>query len=1113
MLRDSNDDGCPGEDDIVAFLGGCLKSQDARALEAHVARCSACRRLLSALALVAAGASRPATDSASPTLPLDSSEAVTETELQIGAQFGRYFVLDWLGAGGMGVVYAAYDPELNRKVALKVLRNDGASPAARGPIHDLLLREAQAMAQLAHPNVVAVYDVGSVEARVFFAMELVEGTTLARWTAAARRDVSELIDVFLAAGRGLAAAHDAGLIHRDFKPDNVLIGNDGRARVTDFGLARQTLRPPLDAEHGGAAEPRPEAGTMQTGLAGTLAYMAPEQYLGRSADARVDQFSFAVALHEASYRERPRDRQRSAPEQRRGNDVTPATDQFAYCVALWEALAGERPYHAHGFDELRRQIATGPAALDASRIPRRVRSLLRRGLEPDPARRWPSMNALLDRLARTQRSRVAVIIASAVRATVAALVVVVAIASVAYSLRSGEVAAISCDPPVRDVTTVWSPAIASEVRVRISDAHVAVLDTAYWDWRAARGAACKEPPARRHTQLRCLEGLLARFDALRRAFVRAPEATPEELRAQLSSPSLCRNAITEKIPKFTLVPTASVIDAYALYARSQTEHKPSDAEIQSLVAAPDGDICGRAIGILAFESASRDVPRKRALVEEALTAAYRCADDRLRTDVLIAMIPYRREHPMTGPRGQAAIEEALAAGWAMRADVEGALAMQTLTVAREHGRWDEALQHADMAVANGQSRILPVRMLRAIVERNRIRLSRSEPGDLDAVIADVRAWRQFAARHQLELARQLEVEAALAQLRRGDVAAAHLELVRLWQSQPRPAQPSPSHHITGIVVDARGNPAVHARVAASRFVTADAVDFALPDLAFDHQLRDDDLRITTTDAAGRFAIEDAVADGVIVAELASQRSPPAAITDHLTLVLGPTRNVSGRVELAGIASTRVVVVGLAITDPTGRFEVVASVAPDGSFTVAGAPIGTLRIGAALCCDELQGSRMQFVRVPASSASATGIVLSVAPSGRALDVVVRSAVTTALEGAQVVLLQGAHVIANFRDIVRLPVTSLQSRIAVSEAGEPARRALRDVLRVGDLVAHFDDAGPGDWTVCASSLAPDRLDPESRRRVQDHLAQIAVKCVHVGPDAASVVIDAPPQRRLN
>jgi serine/threonine protein kinase len=247
MLHAPAKDDCPCEDDIAAFLRGRLTAEHTPALEAHVVHCAACRRLLSMLAQAAAG-SRSSADSVSPTLPLEPS--TRDAELQPGTRFGRYLVLDLLGAGGMGAVYAAYDPDLNRKVALKVLHDDGGGPADQFPTPDTLLREAQAMAQLAHPNVVTVFEAGTIDGCVFIAMELVEGMTLATWLAAARRARSDIITAFVAAGHGLAAAHAAGLIHRDFKPENVLIGHDGRVRVTDFGLAPRPRRIAPPARHG-----------------------------------------------------------------------------------------------------------------------------------------------------------------------------------------------------------------------------------------------------------------------------------------------------------------------------------------------------------------------------------------------------------------------------------------------------------------------------------------------------------------------------------------------------------------------------------------------------------------------------------------------------------------------------------------------------------------------------------------------------------------------------------------------------------------------------------------------------------------------------------------------
>ncbi|MFP2913550.1 serine/threonine-protein kinase, partial [Pyxidicoccus sp. 3LFB2] len=226
-------------------------------------------------------------------------------DVRRGAVLGRYVVLDKLGAGGMGVVLSAYDPKLDRKVALKLVRSLKGHGAAE--LQQRLLREAQAVARLSHPHVIAVFDVGTVDERLFMAMEFVEGPTLRKWLTATKRDWREVLAAFQQAGQGLAAAHAAGLVHRDFKPDNVLVDTRGRVRVTDFGLARFE-HVPASVLPSGALSPEavPQDGLTRTGsLLGTPGYMAPEQWDGQEVDARGDQFSFCVALHEALYGVRP----------------------------------------------------------------------------------------------------------------------------------------------------------------------------------------------------------------------------------------------------------------------------------------------------------------------------------------------------------------------------------------------------------------------------------------------------------------------------------------------------------------------------------------------------------------------------------------------------------------------------------------------------------------------------------------------------------------------------------------------------------------------------------------------------------------------------------------
>src|SRR6516162_3838858 len=199
----------------------------------------------------------------------------------------RYKLVEKLGGGGMGVVYLAEDPKLGRRVAIKLMepKTSGNQSASEGRAR--LFREAQALAQLSHPNVIAVHDVGTFADQVFIAMEYVEGSTLRQWLAERQRTWREVLSTFVQAGRGLAAAHAVGIVHRDFKPDNVLVGKDGRPRVGDFGLARRSAR---STDQAATVLPAALAATVSAEevLAGTPVYMAPDQLRGARADERSD---------------------------------------------------------------------------------------------------------------------------------------------------------------------------------------------------------------------------------------------------------------------------------------------------------------------------------------------------------------------------------------------------------------------------------------------------------------------------------------------------------------------------------------------------------------------------------------------------------------------------------------------------------------------------------------------------------------------------------------------------------------------------------------------------------------------------------------------------------
>ena len=291
-----------------------------------------------------------------------------------GTTIGRFVVIAELGRGGMGIVYAAHDPELDRQVALKVMR--GAAEDDEDRLR--MLREGRAMARVTHPNVITVYEVGTEGSTVFLAQELLDGGTLGQWLASPRSP-AEILETFVAAGRGLAAAHAAGLVHRDFKPDNVLLGKDGRVRVADFGLARTVGAPPealATTTRGGP--PRddlevargPMSPLTRTGaVMGTPRFMAPEQHRGERADARSDQFGFCVALYHALYQ------------------AWPFGGKTA--VALADAVLAGR-------------LEPPPAS---ARVPARLHALLVHGLSRNPEARFPSMDALLAALAHVPGRR------------------------------------------------------------------------------------------------------------------------------------------------------------------------------------------------------------------------------------------------------------------------------------------------------------------------------------------------------------------------------------------------------------------------------------------------------------------------------------------------------------------------------------------------------------------------------------------------------------------------------------------------------------------------------------------------------------------------------------
>ena len=426
----------------------------------------------------------------------------------VGNRLGRHMVLDVIGRGGMGIVYAAYDPVLDRRIALKLLLELEGDDVTAGRAR--MQREAQALARLSHPNVITIHDVGEHERSMYIAMELVAGKTLREWQAG--RAWREVLDGYVAAARGLAAAHAAGLVHRDFKPENVLVGDDGRVRVTDFGLARLTQGAPVPAA---PASPSQLASNLTAAGAvmGTLGYMAPEQIDGGSVDER--------------------------------------SDQCSWCIAAWEALYGAQPFVSGSAAVRSAAMKTDtPVPPESSAVPRAVARVLARGLLPEPGQRWPSMRALADELVAVTSSRRRV-------AGIAVAAAVVAVAAVFVAGRRSGAAAPDCRGAAAPIDEVWTPRVHDEVArvfaatgAPFADAALATVDRrigGFRDrWRTQAVESCEATRVhgtqsahvldlrtaclmRARSQLAITVGALARAD--RKLVEQAPTLAPPDLDA------------------------------------------------------------------------------------------------------------------------------------------------------------------------------------------------------------------------------------------------------------------------------------------------------------------------------------------------------------------------------------------------------------------------------------------------------------------------------------------------------------------------------------------------------------------------------------------------------
>ena len=631
---------CPAEDRLFAYSLGQLGEAESAELTGHVASCSQCCE-----AIAAATARSRSGESGAEREPERAAQPPAEDhELAAGSTIGRFFLLNRLGAGGMGVVWAAYDPQLDRKVALKFVRADAIGPASSEASRNILARfarEAKAMARVSHPNVIAVHDVGTTGEQLYIAEEFIRGMELSHWLAARTRSPQEIVGVFLQAARGLAAAHAAGIIHRDFKPANVLVGDDGRVRVVDFGLARSISEGDEESAPGNPAllpAPTLTSSLTQPGVPlGTPFYMSPEQYQGAPADARGDQFSF--------------------------------------CVSLYEALFGEKPFPARTYYELANKVTQGQIQPipRGNKTPVWLREVVLRGLRPDKEDRFASMPELIAALEKDPGAGVRTRIGIAGAALVGLCVFVLGL----YQLRQR---AQLCHGGDSLLAAVWNP----QRQAQAGQAFLATrLPFAQFEWTRVeeglsnygRGWAAQHVEACEATRLRgeqSEEVLDLRMLCLAQHL--------QELKAAVELFTAADNQVVERAVQVVsaLSPLNECADVETLKAPVRP---PKDAETRSKVEQVRGTIAKAK----ALEESAK-YAEGRAVAEGALSSANAIAYEPLRAEALV-QLGELQERSRTDALAQKTLEEAFYSAESCRDDAVASRA--TLDLIDAIG-WDQA---------------------------------------------------------------------------------------------------------------------------------------------------------------------------------------------------------------------------------------------------------------------------------------------------------------------------------------------------------------------------------------------------------------------------------------
>jgi hypothetical protein len=967
------------------------------------------------------------------------------------ATIGGYQVQGELGMGAMGMVYAAYDPDLERRVAVKVLR-----PGGSGAANARLLREARAMARLSHPNVVTVHQVGTDGGIDFVAMELIDGSTLAEWLGAARRSPVEILDAFDAAGRGLAAAHAAGLVHRDFKPHNVLRAKSGRVVVTDFGLARAALEEP--SPRASTAPDHPDRGAdasagslsstlTQTGaVLGTPAYMAPEQHDGATVGASADQFSFGVAL--------------------------------------WEALAGARPFPGHTLAAVRVQIDRGPDPESEARIPRRLRAPLRRALAVDPAERFPSMDALLVALRRRPGRQWAFALAAVVVAAAIGFVV----------LRGDEKAAplVGCiGTPEQELAAVRSaPERAALAATPVGARLLAGIDAYASDWAGAQAKVCAAPAEPDHAKrVTCL--VAARADLVRALTALGP-LTPAELDASdvsmaLNDPLACLAARPPH--RVTIDDPAAVplLRAGLMWGSSHPELPPDPGPEKP---------CLRVHYLMAKAADWTDnaATANRAVLTEAAEAADRCGDDALVAGVTIAgvstdMASYLRD-PTVARRVNAAVERS--GGDRFMRVLEQLLAA---VMTRLRGEIDLAIEQMtdalDDATAIGSRSFIAQCALSAGVWI----LDRRAPGDAEKADAILQRGIDLGVSRQR---RELQIQRYYALEHGGRHAEAVAYAATVMQPDERPV--AGGFEVKGRLVDEAGAPVAGARVVAGGriLVWPDALHPIAPVA-----------RTAITAADGTFAIANVQPKSAVMAVSSGRHARPVVAAPRVELALVPTGSVRGTVAVAGPDVGRVDIV-VSFPPPLDIVSFVGEVGADGTWQIDGVPRGRLMAAIAYGAGNRSYRQIAFTL---GEKPAGPIAFTATTAGEAVNVIVRPQVDQELSIGVTFAISGEVTVKTLRELDGMEA-ELSRVQAYPLAPASATGPIAGALRHGDLVSRFPFLVRGKTTFCSLATSGDISDQDYMERFERYGADLPVGCATVDITSAEqvVVVEVPPLKRL-